>query len=238
MTADLLNVTDLSAGYGDHRVLQDASLNVRSGSVCGLIGSNGAGKTTLFRALMGLIASTGQVSLGGLALNGLTPLARRQAGMSYVPQERNVFPNLSVEENLEVAYSTLPTSQGTPRFRSRCDYLYELFPRLAERRFQLAGSMSGGEQRTLAISLGLVHEPRMLLLDEPTTGLAPLVVHQLMNTIATLNTERGMTTIVVEQNILSLSRIAEDLYVLKDGRCRRLEGGAAALGSQKIWEYL
>ena len=238
MTPDLLRVTELSAGYGDHSVLRQASLSVRAGTVCGLIGPNGAGKTTLLRALMGLISSNGEILLDGSPVNGLTPLARRLAGISYVPQERNVFPNLSVEENLEVAYRTLPMSAGTPAFRSRCEYLYGLFPRLAERRLQAAGSMSGGEQRTLAISLGLVHEPRMLLLDEPTTGLAPLVVHQLMSTISALNAERGVTTIVVEQNILSLSRIAGDLMVLKDGQCRRLEGGGTALASQKIWEYL
>lgn len=236
MTAHLLHVGSVAAGYGDHRVLRDASISVRPGGICGLIGSNGAGKTTLFRAIMGLIPYDGDVTFDGTPLRGLSPLARRRIGMSYVPQERNVFPNLAVEENLQVAYRTL--RRDGSGFDARRDYVYSIFPRLLERREQLAGSMSGGEQRTLAIAIGLMHEPRLLLLDEPTTGLAPLVVHQLMNTIRELNVSKRVTTVIVEQNIISMSRIVDDLFVLKDGQCRRLEAGAEALGSQKIWEYL
>jgi len=233
----LLSVDSVIAGYGDHRVLKGASIEVHSGGICGLIGPNGAGKTTLFRAIMGLIPSEGEIALGGSPLRGLLPLARRQAGVSYVPQERNVFPNLGVEENLEVAYRSL-ASQGGASFDSRREYVYGAFPRLAQRRLQLAGSMSGGEQRTLAIAIGLMHEPRVLLLDEPTTGLSPLVVHLLMNTIRELNASRGVTIVIVEQNIISLSRIVGDLFVLKDGVCRCLEAGTQTLATQKIWEYL
>lgn len=238
MKDGLLRIGPLKAGYGDHTVLRGASLEVRLGGICGLIGPNGAGKTTLFRAVMGLIPSEGEIFLEGVSIERLSGPARRRAGMGYVPQERNVFQNLTVEENLEVAHQAMQPSRAAPSFKSRCEYVYSLFPRLAERRNQLAGSMSGGEQRTVAIAIGLMHEPRILLLDEPTTGLAPLMVHHLMETIRALNASRSVTTIMVEQNILSLSRIVSELFVLKDGICRRLEGGAQDLGSQKIWEYL
>jgi len=235
----LLAVQSVMAGYADNVVLRDASLRLQHGSICGLIGPNGAGKTTLLRAIYGLLRpAAGIVALDGRALDGLPPLERRSLGLGYVPQERNVFPNLTVHENLELAYGSLPAAAGTPSFEARREYVFGLFSQLSERRALVAGSMSGGEQRMLAISMGLMHAPRILLLDEPTTGLAPIVVHLLMDAIQRLNRDDGVATLIVEQNILSMLRIVDDLYLLKDGACRRYDGDPRTITDQRIWEFL
>jgi branched-chain amino acid transport system ATP-binding protein len=234
----VISATDLRAGYGANLVLQGADFALRPGSICGIIGPNGAGKTTLLRSLYGLLRlQSGEVRYEGRDITRSSPAERLRAGIGYVPQERNVFPNLTVTENLELGLIAFAPAERARRMRGRLEKMFSLFPRLAERRGQLAGLMSGGEQRMVALAIGLMAEPRVLFLDEPTTGLAPLVVHQLMATIKDLKRD-GISAVVVEQNVLSLLAIADELYLVKGGRCARYEGDPRSLGQQKIWEYM
>jgi branched-chain amino acid transport system ATP-binding protein len=237
MIGEILSVSGVVAGYGRHDVLHDVSFSLRQGEICGVIGPNGAGKTTLLRSMFGLLPlKAGRVQFEGLDITSLSVRDRLRLGIAYVPQERNVFANLTVLENLEIALSAL--SEGAADFDRRSQLAFSLFPRLRERANQLSGSMSGGEQRMVAIAIGLMTKPRLLMLDEPTTGLAPQVVHQLMNTIRTLNVEHGISAIVVEQNILSLVKIANSIELIKDGHARRYSGRPADIAQQNIWEYL
>jgi branched-chain amino acid transport system ATP-binding protein len=238
-TTPLLVATDLRSSYGDNLVLRGAEFRLDEGSICGVIGPNGAGKTTLLRTMYGLLPMhTGQIAYGGRDIGRLSSRERLLAGICYVPQERNVFPNLSVAENLALALSVLPAAERKARLRDRLDYVYDLFPRLAERRGQAAGLMSGGEQRMVAIGMGLMMQPRVLFLDEPTTGLAPLVLHQLMQTIRDLSRKDGISTVIVEQNIMSMLAIVDRLWLVKAGRCSAFEGDPASIGEQQIWEYM
>ena len=159
------------------------------------------------------------------------------ARISYVPQERSVFPNLTVTENLDLAVDALPASRQTGREVQK-ELVLELFPRLKERSQQLAGTMSGGEQRMVAISIGLMSQPRVLMLDEPTTGLAPQIVHNLMDVIKRLNRDCGIATVIVEQNILSTAKIADRIYIVKDGRGSEFQGSPSQLTKQQIMECL
>lgn len=237
MPRELLTVSGVTAGYGHNDVLRDVSLSLSEGDILGLIGPNGAGKTTLVRSIFGLIAlKAGRIIFDGEDISDLTVRDRLRRGIVCVPQERNVFANLTVFENLGIARSAFPES--AKEYEERIDLVFSLFPRLRERRGQLAGSMSGGEQRMVAIGIGLMATPRLLILDEPTTGLAPQVVHQLMKAIKTLNTEHGITAIVVEQNILSLLKIVSAVEIVKGGRVRRHEGNPADIAGQNVWEYL
>lgn len=233
----LIRTTALASGYGENIVLRDVDFTLREREICGIIGPNGAGKTTLLSTLYGLLPlSGGSIRYAEEDVGALAPQQRRLRGISYVPQEKNVFPNLTVLENLELALTGLP--DAALHFRDRVERIFDLFPRLAERRKQAAGLMSGGEQRMVAISIGLMANPRVLLLDEPTTGLAPNMVHQLMETISTLNRRDGISTIIVEQNIMSMLTIVDSLYLVKDGRGRRYEGDPKGIAKQNIWEYL
>jgi branched-chain amino acid transport system ATP-binding protein len=227
----------ISAGYGRNRVLHDVTMSVAKGDIVGLIGPNGSGKTTLLRTLFGVTPPMqGRIEFEDEDVVGLSPRQRLQRGMAYVPQERNVFPNLSVRENLEIAAASVaPTAV---EYRDRRDFVLSLFPRLAERQNQLAGSMSGGEQRMVAIGIGLMAKPRLLMLDEPTTGLAPQIVHQLMSVIQKLNAEHGATIIIVEQNILSLVKVVAAVELVKGGVVRRYPGKPAEIIGKNIWEYL
>jgi branched-chain amino acid transport system ATP-binding protein len=235
----ILRINSLEAGYSDSAVLRGATMELRAGEIAGLIGPNGAGKTTALRCMAGLLGfRSGSLSVLGLDVKRAAPVELRLAGLGYVPQERNVFPNLSVSENLETAYRAAGKGAAAVNLGERLAFVEDLFPRLAERRKQIAGLMSGGEQRMLALAMGLVLKPRALLLDEPTTGLAPLVVHQLMNTIQRLRKSDGISILLVEQNIASLLKIVDRLYVMKEGVCREFEGDPRELERQNIWEYL
>lgn len=237
MAGALLTVSGVTAGYGRNDVLREVSLSLSQGDILGLIGPNGAGKTTLVRSIFGLIAlKAGRVIFDGQEISGFSVRDRLRLGIVCVPQERNFFANLTVLENLGIARSAFP--ENAQDYEERISLVFSLFPRLHERRGQLAGSMSGGEQRMVAIGIGLMVKPRLLILDEPTTGLAPQVVHQLMRAIKTLNTEHAITAIVVEQNILSLLKIVSAIEIIKGGRARRHEGSPADITDQNVWEYL
>lgn len=239
MSQYVLTVSNLRGGYGRKQVLRDAGLMLASGEISGVIGPNGAGKTTLLRAIYGLLElDAGTITYDGSDITKLPARSRLLQGIGYVPQERNVFPSLSVSDNLDLALNVLSAKGDAHGRKKRREFVFDLFPRLAERRNQPVGVMSGGEQRMVAISLGLVSRPRVLLLDEPTTGLAPVVVHQLMEKIQALNRTEGISTVIVEQNVLSLLEIVQSVYIVKDGHARRFEGRPKDLSKREIWEYM
>ncbi len=233
-----LEARDIVAGYGRNHVLDGAGLDVGAGEIVGVVGHNGAGKTTLLKAIYGLVPiARGTVLRDGRDITRARPEEHLRYGIGYVPQERNVFSNLSVEDNLRLGGVLLThEADHRPRVAARIDYVYGLFPQLAERRRQLAGSMSGGEQRMVAIGMGLMLTPRVLLLDEPTTGLAPIFVAKLVETIARLNREDGLAVVMVEQNIVSLLKIAQRVFVIRSGRSSAV--AAASLSEREIWAIL
>jgi branched-chain amino acid transport system ATP-binding protein len=217
-----LSARGLGAGYGAIRVLDGIDLDVLAGRVTAVIGPNGAGKTTLLRALSGLIPHTGEVRLDGVALPA-SPAAIVARGLGHVPEGRQLFPQMTVRENLELGAWRVPRGHRA----TRLEQVLTLFPRLAERRGQLAGSLSGGEQQMLAIGRALMSRPRLLMLDEPSLGLAPRMVDDVLAIIRRLN-EEGVTILLVEQHVAKALALAENAYVLERGRVV-LRGPAASL---------
>ncbi|MBK9518642.1 MAG: ABC transporter ATP-binding protein [Anaeromyxobacter sp.] len=216
----MLVVKDLHAGYGLSEVLVGTSLTVEAGTVVALLGANGAGKTTTMRAISGMITPTrGEVLLDGVPVHGLPASRIARLGLAHSPEGRKVFGPLAVEDNLLLgAYRHLPRFFG---FRKQAApdlaHVYELFPRLAERRTQLAGTLSGGEQQMLAIGRALMARPKVMLLDEPSMGLAPVIIQEVFRTIRRLKAE-GMTMLLVEQFALAALEVADHAYVLERGR--------------------
>ncbi|MGA2999210.1 ABC transporter ATP-binding protein [Bradyrhizobium sp.] len=211
----LLDVSDLDAGYGPVQVLKRVQLSVRENSITAMIGSNGAGKTTTMRTLAGLLApSYGRIAFAGEDITFTPTNARVANGLTLVPEGRLVFPDFTVEETLRIgAYS--PRAHVGADVRSA--EMYELFPRLRERRSVRAGSLSGGEQQMLAIARGLMSAPRLLLLDEPSLGLAPSTAEMLFEIIVEIR-RRGITVCLVEQDVHSTLEISDYAYVLEDGQ--------------------
>ncbi|HSB77250.1 MAG TPA: ABC transporter ATP-binding protein, partial [Candidatus Methylomirabilis sp.] len=193
----MLEVVDLHAGYGDIQALFGVSFTVQEGSIMAILGPNGAGKSTILRAISGLLRpNAGDIRFEGARLNGMAPYDIAELGIAHVPEGRRVFPSLSVEENLIVgSYS----KRARPHRGKLLAEVYELFPRLRERRQQLAGSLSGGEQQMLVIGRALMLHPRLLMLDEPSLGLAPILVDLVFEKIRAIS-QRGMTMLLVEQN--------------------------------------
>ncbi len=226
----MLIVTNLHAGYGLSEVLEGASLNVKAGTVVALIGANGAGKTTTMRAISGLITPTrGEVLLDGKPVQGLGAAKVARLGLAHSPEGRKVFAPLSAEDNLLLgAFPWLPRFFG---FRKKAapdlERVYGLFPKLAERRLQLAGTLSGGEQQMLAIGRALMARPKVMLLDEPSMGLAPVIVQEVFRTIERLKAE-GMTMLLVEQFARAALEVADYAYVMERGRIA-VEGTPAEL---------
>jgi branched-chain amino acid transport system ATP-binding protein len=216
----MLRVDNLHAGYGASEVLVGATLEVKPGTVVALIGANGAGKTTTMRAVSGMLKpSKGQVLLDGKPVEGLDASRIARLGLAHAPEGRKVFGPLSSEDNLLLgAYSRLPPFFG---FRAKAaadlERVYELFPRLKERRHQLAGTLSGGEQQMLAIGRALMAKPKIMLLDEPSMGLAPVIVQEVFATIRRLK-EAGITLLLVEQFAKSALEVADYAYVMERGR--------------------
>ncbi|HET9653696.1 MAG TPA: ABC transporter ATP-binding protein [Usitatibacter sp.] len=217
-----LALEGLNTFYGESHVLCDVAFALRPGRVLALLGRNGAGKTTCIHSIMGLVRPrTGSVRLFGEAISGLAPEAVSRRGVGLVPQGRRIFPNLSVRENLRVA-----ERRGTNGAKAwNVAAVFERFPQLRLRENQLAGSLSGGEQQMLAIGRALVSNPRVLLLDEPSEGLAPLIVHEVGETLLALKAD-GFSIVLVEQNTTLALRVADDVVILNTGRVVH-EGTAA-----------
>ena len=223
----MLSLAAVSAGYGSFQALFDVSLEVPQGEAVGVIGPNGAGKTTLMRVISGLLPlRDGVMTLEGRAIGGLPAHRMVEQGIAHVPENRRLFPRLSVEDNLRIG-AFIP--EARKRFAAQLDRVYTLFPRLKDRREQLAGTLSGGEQQMCAIGRALMSEPRLLMLDEPSLGLAPVVVQQVMAIVAELHAG-GVTVLLVEQNLRQALAIADRGVVVEMGRVR-LEGPSHALAA-------
>jgi branched-chain amino acid transport system ATP-binding protein len=233
----LLEVKDLHAGYGKAEVLHGITLPVRAGQVVTVIGPNGAGKSTLLGALMGLLPLRGEVRFAGQDVTRLTLEERVMAGLALVPERRELFGTMSVEDNL-VLGGWRPMKQRLPRWRDGLEQVYELFPRMKERRAQAAGTLSGGERQMLAIGRALMGQPKLLMLDEPSLGLAPLIVRDIFRIIETLR-DRGVSILLVEQNARAALNVADEGHVLETGDVV-LSGPAAQLAgdSRVIDTYL
>jgi branched-chain amino acid transport system ATP-binding protein len=221
----MLEVRGIDAGYGDVQVLFGLSLNVGEKEIVTLLGSNGAGKTTTLRCICGVLSpSKGEVRFGGESLSSTAAAERPGLGIALVPEGRELWPQLTVRENLELgAYH----GRARARAAANLDRVHGLFPRLLERKSQMAGSLSGGEQQMCAIGRALMSEPSLLLLDEPSLGLAPIVVDQMFEAIRALHRE-GMTILLVEQNLAAALEIATRGYVIETGQMK-MQGSAAEL---------
>jgi branched-chain amino acid transport system ATP-binding protein len=226
----LLNVQGLKSGYGVVEVLRGVDLKVMPGELVALLGSNGAGKTTLNLTLSGLVATrAGPVQFDGQDITAMHYQKVVTHGLIQVPEGRKVFPNLSVHENLELGAFT----RGRERRAQNLDKVYETFPRLKERVAQLAGTLSGGEQQMLAIGRGLMAEPRLLILDEPSLGLSPLLVEELFALISQLRSS-GLAILLVEQNVGQSLDIADRAYVMENGQIRFTGTPAELLASDTL----
>ena len=212
----MLEIENLEVGYGTIKALHGVSLRVNQGSIVTLIGANGAGKSTTLRAISGLIkARGGKVRYDGEDITNLPPHAIVARGLCHVPEGRMVFANLTVEENLRMgAY----LRKDKPGVAADMEFGYEMFPRLRERRHQVAGTMSGGEQQMLAIARAIMSKPRCLMLDEPSLGIAPILVRSIFEQIVAINKERGITILLVEQNANLALAVSHHGYVLETGK--------------------
>jgi branched-chain amino acid transport system ATP-binding protein len=226
MGMPLLKVTQLHAGYGKAEVLHGLDFAADAGSVVTIIGPNGAGKSTLLNSLMGLLPSRGMIEFKGQSISDLNLEERVMLGMALVPEKRELFGTMSVQDNLELG-GFRAMRMGMAHWRSRMDDVYDLFPRLRERRTQLAGTLSGGERQMLAVGRALMSKPELLMLDEPSLGLAPLVVRDIFSIIETLRTT-GVTILLVEQNARAALAVADHAHVLEMGEFG-LQGPAADL---------
>lgn len=212
----MLEVVNLSVSYGGLQALSDVSLSVREGQFVTVVGPNGAGKSTLFKTISGIVpAASGQVTFMGQNLLALPPAARAHLGIAHVPEGRQVFKTLTVRENLEMgAYP----KAGQQAWRHTLDRIHTLFPILAERALQLAGTLSGGEQQMVAIGRGLACAPRLLMLDEPSMGLAPAVADTIFERVSQIHKEDGVTILLVEQRVAEALELSDHGYVLETGR--------------------
>ncbi|MGA9281737.1 MAG: ABC transporter ATP-binding protein [Pseudolabrys sp.] len=226
----MLQVQNLTAGYGSLTVLNGVSLSLGNGARLGVFGHNGAGKTTLLRCIVGAVRPRdGKVDLDGTDIGVATVAENVRRGIAFVPQGHNVFPNLTVEQNLRIAGLLFDPSFVTQ--------VYELFPVLAERCRQRAGSMSGGEQQMLALGMALMTKPKWLLLDEPSTGLAPVIVRNVMRRLADINERTGIGLIVVEQNVPATLKMVEQAVILRSGQIA-FQGSAEELGrNTDLWKW-
>ncbi|MDQ0085320.1 branched-chain amino acid transport system ATP-binding protein [Variovorax boronicumulans] len=237
MTTPLLRIRDLYAGYGRAEVLHGIDLQADQGSVVTVIGPNGAGKSTLLNALMGVLPAKGVIEFKGQPISALSLEERVMLGIALVPEKRELFGTMPVEDNL-VLGAFRQVRLRNRQWRDRIDEVYTLFPRLKERRAQLAGTLSGGERQMLAVGRALMSRPTLLMLDEPSLGLAPLVVQEIFRTVDALRAT-GVTILLVEQNARAALEVADHGYVLEMGSVS-LEGKAQelAVDSRVIDTYL
>lgn len=230
----LLAVEGLVTGYQKKQVLHGVSLQIDKGEIVALIGHNGAGKTTTLKAIMGLLkAEQGAVSFQGDIITNRDPDKNVRAGISFVPQEHAVFSDLSVLENLELATYTMPENGAL--LRQRLGQVFELFPILNERRQMSAGSLSGGQQQMLALGMALMLTPKLLLLDEPSLGLAPLLVQKVLENVQEINRRFSTAILLVEQNVKQALRVAQRVYVMKVGQIALADSAANLLNQEQLW---
>ena len=237
MSAPLLKVTDLHAGYGRAEVLTGLNFEVPAGQVVTIIGPNGAGKSTTLNALMAVLPSRGRIVFDGVDLNELSLEERVMFGLALVPEKRELFGTMPVEDNLVLGgYRAM--KQRVPNWRGELERVYTLFPRLKERRTQLAGTLSGGERQMLAVGRALMSAPKLLMLDEPSLGLAPLIVREIFRIIEQLRAQ-GTSILLIEQNARAALEVADHGYVLETGSFA-LHGPASELAgdSRVIDTYL
>ncbi|MEO7128498.1 MAG: ABC transporter ATP-binding protein [Rhodoferax sp.] len=234
MTTPLLKVIDLHAGYGRAEVLHGIDLQAAPGSVITVIGPNGAGKSTLLNALMGILPARGRIEFQGQPLEQLSLEERVMLGIALVPEKRELFGTMPVQDNL-VLGGFRQVRLRNPKWRDQLEEVYTLFPRLKERRLQLAGTLSGGERQMLAVARALMSRPTLLMLDEPSLGLAPLIVREIFQTVEALR-KTGVTILLVEQNARAALEAADHGYVLEMGTVS-LEGPATQLaGDPRVIE--
>jgi len=227
----MLELEKIDAGYGGFQALFGASMRVDAGEAVAVIGANGAGKTTLLRVISGLLPATaGRMAMEGRDLRTTPPHRIVETGIAHVPENRRLFPRLSVEDNLKMGgYIGSARSQHAERL----EYVYGLFPRLKERRAQLAGTMSGGEQQMCAIGRALMSKPKLVLLDEPSMGLAPVVVAQVFDLVRRIRSE-GYTVLIVEQNVRQVLKVVDRAYLLEVGRIHASGTAAELMASDEI----
>jgi branched-chain amino acid transport system ATP-binding protein len=226
MTVPILKVTNMHAGFGKAEVVHGISLEVMPGGVITVIGPNGAGKSTTLNALMGLLKASGGIEFNGQAIDDTTLEERVMLGIALVPERRELFTTMSVADNLLLG-GYRPMKLGDRQWRDGLDQVYSLFPRLKERERQMAGTLSGGERQMLAVARALMGQPKLLMLDEPSLGLAPRVVKEIFNIIERLR-ESGVSILLVEQNARAALAVADHAYVLETGDIS-LQGPAGEL---------
>jgi urea transport system ATP-binding protein len=229
----MIRITGLNQFYGGSHILWDVDMNVPRGTCTVLMGRNGMGKTTLLKCLMGLVpTASGSISVDGVELAGAAAERRARCGIGYVPQGREIFSQLTVEENLRTGLGARKDGlQSVP------DHVYEMFPVLRQMARRRGGDLSGGQQQQLAIGRALVIEPRVLILDEPTEGIQPNIVHEIGSVIQRLNSERGITVLLVEQKLPFARRVASELRILEKGRLV-VSGAIAALTEDVVRQHL
>jgi branched-chain amino acid transport system ATP-binding protein len=230
----LLTVRNLEAGYGKKQILYDLSLSILPGEIVGLIGHNGAGKSTALQSIFGLLTPyAGQVLYMDRDLTFTSPASKLDAGIYHLPQENFMFSDLTVTDNLEMSFFTMKEQTAFP---SRLDMVYQFFPVLKDRKNQLAGTLSGGERRMLGIGMGLLREPKLLMLDEPSSGLSPVAFQNVAKIIEEINTNLRTAVLLVEQNVKVAFKLSKRVYVMKAGHIILEETGAELLKRNEWWD--
>jgi len=210
----MLELNNLTAGYGSFQALFSVNLEVKKGEAIAVIGPNGAGKTTLLRTISGMLpVQSGNLSMEGTSLKDVPPYRIIDFGIAHVPENRRLFSSMSIEDNLRMGAFT---PNARPHFEERLDFIFDLFPRLKERRSQIAGTLSGGEQQMCAIGRALMSSPKLLLMDEPSAGLAPVIVNQVFQLVQQIR-DQGLTVLIVEQNIEQVLQIVDRAYLMEVG---------------------
>jgi branched-chain amino acid transport system ATP-binding protein len=229
----MLTLTDINAGYSGFQALFGVSLEIAAGEAVAVIGPNGAGKTTLMRVISGLIRPTaGAIGMEGTDVLATAPHRILALGIAHVPENRRLFARMTVEDNLRMGAFV---ASARPKFHQRLDFVYSLFPRMSERRHQFAGTLSGGEQQMCAIGRALMSDPRLLLLDEPSAGLAPVIVQQVFELVRRIRAD-GLTVLIVEQNVRQVLRVVDRAYLLEAGSIRASGTSTELLASETIRE--